>query len=211
MNKQLLAKLLKHNADAGVGSGSHQEHATDPGATDEVQATDPVPADAFEAPKSQGELDSLINKAVQAALKNNDAKHEKALEQAVQQALEKEKDYSKLSQDERHKKELEDERNKLERDKAAFARQQLVLQVKEDLVSKSLPASLAEVFALHGEADEALKAVNAFEKVFNEAVAEQVKSTLRQSAPAQTGNGVAKNNFGASVAGEAIITGEKLF
>ena len=81
------------------------------------------------------------------------------------------------------------------------------MAVKEDLVSKGLPVELAEMFSHAGNAAEALKMVGTFEKVFNDAVAEKVKTTIRQNAPkAASIGGTQTDNFGAKLAKSTNVT-----
>lgn len=203
MDKQFLARLLKHSADTGNGAGVST--VSDGG----VEAFDQVEA-GVDLPQSQSELDSLINKAVQAALKNRDTQHAKEMEAAVSAALQKEKDYSQLSEQERKQREFEDEWAKLDAKKAQFAKEQLVVQLKSDLLDKGLPTSLAKTFALHSTAEEALAAVMAFEKDFNAAVAEAVTVSLRQATPGSSSGAGAKVNYGQQLAKKTTATGGKI-
>ena len=117
-----------------------------------------------------------------------------------------------MSKEEQAKKDLDDERAKLESAKAEFAHQQLVLQVEKDLVVKGLPAELAETFALHNDATKALESVGVFEKAFKEAVAEEVKRSARQDPPrAGSNSGDSTTNYGVTLAAGAASTGGTLF
>lgn len=152
----------------------------------------------FQAPQSQSELDSIVNKAVQTALSNHKKGEQKRINEAVAKALQKEQDYSKLSAAERASKEFEDQKAEFEKQVAQFEFEKLNMAVKEDLVSKGLPLELAEMFSHAGNAAEALKMVGTFEKVFNDAVAEKVKATIRQNTPkAASIGGTQTDNFGA--------------
>ena len=172
MNKQFLLKLnLQHFADEG---------------TTETNNTEPE----FKAPATQSELDSYVNKAVQTALKNQQAKHDANINSRVEEEIKKREDYSKLSESQKRDKDFEDQ-------KAEFEKQ----VVQKDLVSKGLPTELAETFALHGTAEDALKAVNTLEKVFNEAVNKAVKESARQTTPNVGATGAEKPlNLGARLA-----------
>lgn len=155
----------------------------------------------FQAPQSQSELDSIVNKAVQTALKNQKKGEETRINEAIAKALKKEQDYSKLSAAERASKEFEDQKAEFEKQVEQFELEKLNMAVKEDLVSKGLPVELAEMFSHAGNAAEALKMVGTFEKVFNDAVAEKVKATIRQNAPkASSIGGTQTDNFGAKLA-----------
>ncbi|ETW90646.1 DUF4355 domain-containing protein [Streptococcus thermophilus] len=161
----------------------------------------------FQAPQSQSELDSIVNKAVQTALKNQKKSEETRINEAIAKALKKEQDYSKLSAAERASKEFEDQKAEFEKKVAQFELEKLNMAVKEDLVSKGLPVELAEMFSHAGNAAEALKMVGTFEKVFNDAVAEKVKTTIRQNAPkAASIGGTQTDNFGAKLAKSTNVT-----
>lgn len=203
MDKQLLAKLLKHSADTGAGGGS-AEAEVDSESVGQAEQGDTI------LPKTQSELDSMINKAVQTALKNKDAQHAQAMEAAVQAALKKEQDYSQLSEKERKEREFEDERAKLDEAKAKFAKEQLVVQLKGDLLDKGLPVSMAETFSLYADAEQALAAVTVFEKEFKAAVAEGIKVGLRQVTPGTgAGSGMAIN-YGQQLAKNATASSGKI-
>ena len=161
----------------------------------------------FQAPQSQSELDSIVNKAVQTALSNHKKGEEKRVNEAIAKALQKEQDYSKLSAAERASKEFEDQKAEFEKQVAQFEFEKLNMAVKEDLVSKGLPVELAGMFSHAENASEALKLVGTFEKVFNDAVAEKVKTTIRQNAPkAASIGGTQTDNFGAKLAKSTNVT-----
>lgn len=161
----------------------------------------------FQAPQSQSELDSIVNKAVQTALKNQKKSEETRINEAIAKALKKEQDYSKLSAAERASKEFEDQKAEFEKQVAEFELEKLNMAVKQDLVSKGLPVELAEMFSHAGNAAEALKMVGTFEKVFNDAVADKVKATIRQNTPkAASAGGTQTDNFGAKLAKSTNVT-----
>ena len=165
----------------------------------------------FQAPQSQSELDSIVNKAVQTALNNHKKGEEKRVNEAIAKALQKEQDYSKLSAAERASKEFEDQKAEFEKQVAQFEFEKLNMAVKEDLVSKGLPVELAGMFSHAENASEALKLVGTFEKVFNDAVAEKVKTTIRQNAPkAASIGGTQTDNFGAKLAKSTNVTTARL-
>ena len=161
----------------------------------------------FQAPQSQSELDSIVNKAVQTALNNYKKGEEKRVNEAIAKALQKEQDYSKLSAAERASKEFEDQKAEFEKQVAQFEFEKLNMAVKQDLVSKGLPVELAEMFSHAENASEALKLVGTFEKVFNNAVAEKVKATIRQNSPkVGSTTGTQTDNFGAQLAKSTNVT-----
>lgn len=158
------------------------------------------PAVEFVPPQSQSDLDSIVNKAVQAALANRDEKHQLEVQTKVQEALAKEKNYAKLSEEEREKREFDDEKQKFLADKQAFEQQQRVLHLQQDLLAKGLPSELAETFALHTDNEKALEAVNTLKQVVDKAVADKVRETISQPDPSVGGKASKEFNLGASLA-----------
>ena len=62
-----------------------------------------------------------------------------------------------------------------------------------------------------GNAENALKAVTEFETVFNNAVAEEVKKTVRQNAPQASADGISNtDNYGSRLAQKAVRSSSKI-
>lgn len=214
MEKQQLLALNARNLQLFAESG--ESGGTDTGENDsnfnnDVEKNDAHETDpAFEVPKTQSELDSIINKSNQKALDNYKKGEAQRIQDAIAEALKKEKDYSQLSEEERAKREFEDKQKAFAEEKAKFERDKLVIQVEKDLVSKGLPAEFAELFALDN-AENSLKKVGEFEAVFNQAVAEAVKVSLRQKAPGIGASSVKQTNYGANLAQYTNASSKKLF
>lgn len=172
------------------------EEAATEGATESVQ-TEPE----FKVPSSQSELDSIVNKAVQTALNNQKSKSDEDFQKRVEAEIKKREDYAKLSETQKRDRDFEERQNKFNEEVAAFKQSQLIMEVKEDLLSKNLPVELAETFAKHGSAEEALKAVTVLERAFQDAVANAVKASARQTTPGASGTGFDKQmNIGQRLA-----------
>nr|WP_205397287.1 DUF4355 domain-containing protein [Streptococcus lutetiensis] len=215
MEKQQLMALNARNlqffaemggAEGGADAGGNDSGLNNEAGNNDAHETDP----AFEGPKTQSELDSIINKSNQKALENYKKGEAQRIQDAIAEALKKEKDYAQLSQEEREQREFEDSKKAFAEEKAKFEHDKLVVQVEKDLVSKGLPVEFAEMFAL-GNAEESLKKVGEFEQVFNKAVAEAVKVSLRQKAPFTGAPNVNQTNYGATLAQNANASGKKLF
>lgn len=187
MNKQFLLKL-------------NIQYFSEEGAAEGVVESAPTEQD-FKAPASQSELDSIVNKAVQTALNNQKSKSEDDFQKRVEAEIKKREDYAKLSETQKRDRDFEERQNKFNEEVAAFKQSQLIMEVKEDLLSKNLPVELAETFAKHGSAEEALKAVTVLERAFQDAVANAVKASARQTTPGASGTGFDKQmNIGQRLA-----------
>lgn len=187
MNKQFLLKLnIQYFSEEGATEGAVESAPTEP---------------EFKAPASQSELDSIVNKAVQTALNNQKSKSEDDFQKRVEAEIKKREDYAKLSETQKRDRDFEERQNKFNEEVAAFKQSQLIMEVKEDLLSKNLPVELAETFAKHGSAEEALKAVTVLERAFQDAVANAVKASARQTTPGASGTGFDKQmNIGQRLA-----------
>lgn len=187
MNKQFLLKLnIQYFSEEGATEGAVESAPTEP---------------EFKAPSSQSELDSIVNKAVQTALNNQKNKSEDDFQKRVEAEIKKREDYAKLSETQKRDRDFEERQNKFNEEVAAFKQSQLIMEVKEDLLSKNLPVELAETFAKHGSAEEALKAVTVLERAFQDAVANAVKASARQTTPGASGTGFDKQmNIGQRLA-----------
>lgn len=187
MNKQFLLKLnIQYFSEEGATEGALESAPTEP---------------EFKAPSSQSELDSIVNKAVQTALNNQKSKSEDDFQKRVEAEIKKREDYAKLSETQKRDRDFEERQNKFNEEVAAFKQSQLIMEVKEDLLSKNLPVELAETFAKHGTAEEALKAVTVLERAFQDAVANAVKASARQTTPGASGTGFDKQmNIGQRLA-----------
>lgn len=187
MNKQFLLKL-------------NIQYFSEEGATERAVESAPTEPE-FKAPSSQSELDSIVNKAVQTALNNQKNKSEDDFQKRVEAEIKKREDYAKLSETQKRDRDFEERQNKFNEEVAAFKQSQLIMEVKEDLLSKNLPVELAETFAKHGSAEEALKAVTVLERAFQDAVANAVKASARQTTPGASGTGFDKQmNIGQRLA-----------
>lgn len=187
MSKQFLLKLnIQYFSEEGATEGAVESAPTEP---------------EFKAPSSQSELDSIVNKAVQTALNNQKSKSEDDFQKRVEAEIKKREDYAKLSETQKRDRDFEERQNKFNEEVAAFKQSQLIMEVKEDLLSKNLPVELAETFAKHGSAEEALKAVTVLERAFQDAVANAVKASARQTTPGASGTGFDKQmNIGQRLA-----------
>nr|DAN38548.1 MAG TPA: Major capsid protein [Bacteriophage sp.] len=186
MSKYLLKLNIQYFSEEGATEGAVESAPTEP---------------EFKAPSSQSELDSIVNKAVQTALNNQKSKSEDDFQKRVEAEIKKREDYAKLSETQKRDRDFEERQNKFNEEVAAFKQSQLIMEVKEDLLSKNLPVELAETFAKHGSAEEALKAVTVLERAFQDAVANAVKASARQTTPGASVTGFDKQmNIGQRLA-----------
>lgn len=174
--------------------------ANEAGANDTADEADNESGELFEAITNQSDFDSKVNKAVQSALDNQRKKADKETKDAIAKALEKEKSYSEMSEEERKVAELTDREAQLEKRASELEFKELLADISTDLASKELPVKFAETLAVAGDKEKSLVNVTEFEKEFKSHVAEGVKKALRQSDPGTGAGGSKQTNYGAELA-----------
>ncbi|WP_144781115.1 DUF4355 domain-containing protein [Macrococcoides caseolyticum] len=135
---------------------------------------------------SKSELDKLIeserDKHAAKVLERKNAEFEKTIEQRVNEALEKDKRLSKLSEAERKAEELSEKEKDLARREAEIARTQVKSDVINELSTRKLPTELAEFITLEDN-EKALEQINSMSKLIDEIKREAVKEATRQTIP----------------------------
>lgn len=153
--------------------------------------------------QQQEHINRLVAQAKSKAKAEAEKQYEKDVQKAVEEALAKEKDYAKLSEKDRERKQREDEYAAFKAEKAAFEYDKLVNDVKSDLLAKELPGEFAEWLAVEGDTEQSLANVKLFAERFGAAVSEQVKRQLMHPS-AKTGSASGSEvNAGAALAKRA--------
>lgn len=135
---------------------------------------------------SKSELEKMIeserDKHAAKVLERKNAEFEKTIEQRVNEALEKDKRLSKLSEAERKAEELSEKEKDLARREAEIARTQVKSDVINELSTRKLPTELAEFITLEDN-EKALEQINSMSKLIDEIKREAVKEATRQTTP----------------------------
>lgn len=134
-------------------------------------------------PKSQSELDAAISKAVDKALKNNTSKLQSEFDTKLEEALEKERSYAKLSEKEKEEAKLSEREQALIKRERAIELAELSAEVKADVLEKELPVELVDFLVVLNDKELILDAVNSIKALVDEQVREGIKDSLRQDAP----------------------------
>ena len=93
LNARNLQFFAEGGESGGADAGGNDSGLNNDAGNNDAHETDP----AFEGPKTQSELDSIINKSNQKALENYKKGEAQRIQDAIAEALKKEKDYSQLS------------------------------------------------------------------------------------------------------------------
>lgn len=169
---------------------------------------------------SQEELDKLIAGRVAKERKNLQKQFDDQLDDKITAALEREKDLSKLSKEDRERKEFSDKEKKLADKEKKFALMEQRYQAIDELQERNLPKSFADLL-VHEDAEQTLNNIKSFEEAFNAAVEEQVESqvadALKGKGPKRKGatgnmvNPFAKETFNLTEQGKLLKENPELY
>ena len=152
------------------------DEQTNPTATDDQQgAGAEEQAKTYTFEEVQALLQSEADQRVTAALKKQQAKHDKELS------------LSKLDGSEREKAEQANRIAELEEQLAAFQVEKNRSEIKSVLASRGLSAEFADLLTIGDDIEEAQATIEAFDKLFKAAVKAEVEKRLAGNAP--KGNG----------------------
>ena len=153
------------------------DETTNPTATDnqEGAGAEEQAAKTYTFEEVQALLQSEADKRVTAALKKQQAKHDKELS------------LSKLDGSEREKAEQANRIAELEEQLAAFQVEKNRSEIKSVLSSRGLSAEFADLLTIGDDIEEAQATIEAFDKLFKAAVKAEVEKRLAGNAP--KGNG----------------------
>ncbi|MDO4670863.1 MAG: DUF4355 domain-containing protein [Aerococcus sp.] len=177
-----------------------EEEGSDETVDTQSKSTTPPEEKITFTPEQQAHVDYLVATAKSKAKSAAKKDYEASVAEQVKAAIQKEKNYSKLSDDDRKRQEFEDERVKFEEEKANFEKERLINEVSKDLMSKGLPAEFASFLAVPGDSEQSLENVKSFKDQFDQAVADQVMASLRQKEPTIGGSGNQAMSYGKTLA-----------
>lgn len=139
--------------------------------------------DKVELPQSQSELDSIIGKAIDKALKNNDKKWAEKTEKAVADAKKEAESYAKMTQAQRKNAEMEKREKALDEREAKLNHKALIADIQADLTEKGLPTVFAESLSLLKDNETIASATQAIKDAWDKSVNDRLKANARQKTP----------------------------
>lgn len=158
-------------------------------------ATNPVNPPAENSPAKPAI--EVPNNAAFAKMRKELAESQKALK-AFQEA-EKERDFAKMSKEQRAKAEFDDERAKFEADRKAFIQEKQQAQIAADLAEKGLPKAFSKVLAMVENDEEVLSLIDEAVKEQSALIDSKTKALLAGNPPK-----VSRNTGEAPVTKEAF-------
>lgn len=139
--------------------------------------------DKVELPQSQSELDSIIGKAIDKALKNNDKKWAAKTEQAVADAKKEAESYAKMTQAQRKNAEIEKREKALDEREAKLNHKALIADIQADLTDKGLPTVFADALSMLKDNEAIASATQEIKDAWDKSVNERLKANARQKTP----------------------------
>jgi len=151
----------------------------EPKGTEETQEVEKVEmtAEELEA-KVASETDRRVNQAEKKWKADFKTEMAKAVAEAKKDAEEK----AKLSEEERHKVEREQEKQLLDAERAAFLREKLLLETERNLAQEQLPPEFAN-FLIGKDTDETAENIVKLKSFFEQKVQESVDERLKGKSP----------------------------
>lgn len=136
---------------------------------------------------TQPEIDALIGKSVETALKNNDKKWQAKLEEETAKAKTEAEEYAKMTAAEKQKAQAEKERAAFEKEKAEFEKEKLLVAIKSDLQENKLPTAFADALVTIADAEKIKAAIKDLKETWDAEIREAIKSQARQTTPTEGG------------------------
>ena len=136
---------------------------------------------------TQAEIDAMIGKATDTALKNNDKKWQKKLEEETAKAKTEAEEYAKMTAAEKQKAEFDKKQQAFEQEKAEFEKEKLLVEIKKDLQDNKLPISFAEALVSIADAEKIKATIKDLKETWDAEITEAIKSKARQSTPQDGG------------------------
>ena len=162
------------DAGGAAGSENNKEAGADTRGDQSTQSFD----DILKDPAYQAEFDRRIAKA----LKTQESKLTADINSKIENARTEAEKLAKMNTDQKEQYEKEKKEQELADREARLTERELKATAKETLVSKGLPASLADVLN-YTDAEACNKSIEAVEAAFREAVAAGVEEKLRGGTP----------------------------
>jgi len=142
---------------------------------------------------TQSEVDSQISKAVDSALKKQQAKLEKEKQAELDKAKAEAAEYAKLTQKEKEEADYNKRVKALEDREQELNNKELLSQIESDLKENELPPSFAQSLLAIQDNEKIKESITDIKKQFDEAVNEAVKGKLRQDTPPAGSNSLSNN------------------
>lgn len=177
LDLQLFAEGDGGGAGDGSGAGAEGTNGNNQGGEG---SKEPRSFDDFLAQEgNQAEFDRRVQKAVNTAVGNAQAKWKTLTDDKLSEA----EKLAQMTESEKAEYLRNKERREFEEEKAKFEQEKLLIEVQKELQEKSLPLGFAESLATIMDAEKIKTAITDIKKVWDAEISEAIKAKARQTPP----------------------------
>lgn len=161
--------------EGSSGKGTEGDHDEDDDSGDDDSGV--------ELPKTEEELQTIINASVEARLARENKKHKAELEAERKKIKADAERYAQMSDKEKKQAEIDDRIKKLEEKEAELNNRELLSEIKSDLTEKELPLAFAEPLLTIQDNEKIKEAIIEIKTTWDDEITEAKKASIRQSNP----------------------------
>ena len=151
---------------------------------DVVEAQEPVDTQEQEATEHKEEKTVKLSE-MKRRLQKQEEQFNERLNEAVKNAIEKERSYAEMSEKEKKEAQVQEREEALAKREAELAKAELQAEVKTDVLEKGLPTELVDILTVSDDKEAILANVNAIKELVDQAITEGIKANARQKAPSE--------------------------
>lgn len=176
MDKDKLKMNLQMFAENGEGAGTDKH--SDEGGNNEGAGTD-----ESKLPKTEDELQEIIDKSVESRLARQKAKADAEIKAIKEKAKADAKRYADMTESEKAQAELEERIKEIEDREKELNNRELLTNIKSDLSAKGLPDAFADSLLVIQDNEKIKTAIEEIKTAWDEQIAEEIKASVRQETP----------------------------
>ena len=167
-------------ADPGGDDNSDDDGSDSDDSDDDLTSFD----DFLKQKGNQAEFDKRVQDAVNRAVNNARTQWKSMTDDKVSEA----EKLAKMTKEEWAEYLQQKEREDFEAEKAAFEREKLLVEIKKELQTQTLPIAFADSLVNISDAEKIKDAISGIKKTWDAEIAEAVKAKARQTTPPEGGH-----------------------
>lgn len=172
---------IPFNLQMFASSPEGQSASNDPVETEAIETEEEVETD--EKLFREDEVNAIVADRLKREREKSNKKQQQAIEEAVKNALEREKSLSKMTDAEKLDQELKEREQAIADREAEADYKELLSDAKNTLVDRELPSELAELIVVKGDVELTHERIKLVEEIIKARDAERDKARLRQKDP----------------------------
>lgn len=206
MNKDKLKMNLQMFGGEGDEGGEGAGAGGNPDEGGSGEGTEPD----VKLPKSEEELQNLIDNAVKTRLARQKEKTEAEIKKVKEKAKADAKRYADMSESEKAQAELDEKIKEIEEREKELNNRELLGNIKTDLTAKGLPDVFADSLLVIQDNEKIKTAINEIKTAWDEEIAEAIKASVRQETPNTSSRSYAGKDKGIKSKADFFNAGRKV-